>query len=213
MLTTIFSAFVKITAYPVQKVVFRTKVYYENKRVQSRKIKGPVIIISNHTSVWDYGALLFVFFFRTLRCQMAEVLFKNKLLGLFLKLMGGIRVDRDTYDFGFVEKSCKTLEKGGAVQIFPESRLPLKGEERPLPFKPSAVYIALLSGAPIVPVFTNGAYFTKRRTRVMIGTPVCARDLYDEGLSEKENLSAISDAVRDKIISLEKMLYERTKES
>ena len=47
----------------------------------------------------------------------------------------------------------------------------------------------------------------------MIGTPVCARDLYDEGLSEKENLSAISDAVRDKIISLEKMLYERTKES
>ena len=126
-------------------------------------------------------------------------------------MMGGIRVDRDARDFSFVAKSQEILEKGGVVEIFPESRLPLKGEERPLPFKPSAAYIALLSGAPIIPVFSNGAYFTKKRARVIIGKPMYARELYDDSLSEKENLAAISEAMREKIISLEKMLYEQAK--
>ena len=127
MLINLWNAFVKITAYPVQLPVFRTKVYYEDKKVQSRRIRGAAILISNHTSVWDYAVWLFVFFFRTLRAQMAEVLFEKKPLGLFLKMMGGVRVDRNSFDFGFVSRSQAILEKGGVVEIFPESRLPLKG--------------------------------------------------------------------------------------
>ena len=213
MLIKFWNAFVKITAYPVQKAVFRTKVCYEDKRAQSRRIKGSAVIVSNHTSVWDYGVYLFVFFFRTLRCQMAEVLFNKKPLGLFLKMMGGIRVDRDARDFSFVAKSQEILEKGGVVEIFPESRLPLKGEERPLPFKPSAAYLGLLSGAPMIPVYTNGKYFSRERARVVIGTPVYARELADESLSEKENLERISQLLREKIIGLEKLCHERSKES
>ena len=83
-----FNYFVKITGWIIQKIIFRTKIFYEDKSVQSRRIKGPAIIISNHTSICDYAVYLFVFFFSTLRCQMAEVLYKNKLLGFFLKLMG-----------------------------------------------------------------------------------------------------------------------------
>lgn len=212
MLIRFWNAFVKITGYLPQLAVFRTKVYYEDKSVQSKRIKGAAIIYSNHTSVWDYAALLFVFFFRTLRAQMAEVLFKIKPLGLFLKMMGGIRVDRKSFDFGFVSQSQDILEKEGVVLVFPESRLPLKGEERPLPFKPSAAYLGALSSAPMIPVFTNGKYFTKERARIMIGKPLYANELIKDGLSEKENLEMISRAMRDKIISLEKMLYERTKE-
>ena len=213
MLIKFWNAFVKITAYLVQLLIFRTKVYYEDKAAQSRRIKGGAIIISNHTSVWDYAEYLFVFFFRTLRAQMAEVLFEKKPLGLFLKMMGGIRVNRGANDFACVTKSEKILEKGGVVLIFPESRLPLKGEERPLPFKPGAAYLALLSGAPVVPVFTNGKYFSKKRARVIIGKPIYARDLIDDSLSEKENLVRITDIMRDRIISLENQLYEQTKKS
>lgn len=210
MLIKFWNAFVKITAYPVQKAVFRTKVYYEDKRAQSRHINGKAIVISNHTSVWDYAIYLFVFFTRTFRCQMAEVLFEKKPLGLFLRMMGGIFVNRNTFDFGFISKSQAILDKGGVVGIFPESRLPLKNEKRPLEFKPSAAYLALLSDAPIIPVFTNGAYFTKRRARVIIGKPIIARELIDESLSEKENLAAVTKALRDKIIDLEQQLYEQT---
>ena len=206
-----FNAFVKITGYPVQKLVFRTKVSYEDKTVQSRRIQGAAIVVSNHTSVWDYGILLFVFFFRTLRTQMAEVLFRKQPLGLFLKMMGGLRVDRGSNQFGFLSESERILDRKGTLLIFPESRLPLKQEKRPLPFKPGAAYLALTSGAPVIPVYTNGAYFCKKRCRVMIGTPMNVRELYDDSLSEKENLERISGMMREKIIRLEEQLHEQTK--
>ena len=107
MLIDFFNWFVKITAYPVQKLIFRTKVYYQDKNVQSRHIKGAAIVISNHTSVFDYAVYLFVFFTRTLRVQMAEVHFDNKPLGLFLKMLGGIYVNRDVHNFDFINKSEK----------------------------------------------------------------------------------------------------------
>ena len=210
MLIQLWNAFVKITGYPVQKAVFRTKVYYEDKKIQSRHINGPAILISNHTSVWDYAVFLFVFFFRTLRTQMAEVLFRKRLLGLFLRMMGGIRVDRDSMQFGFMGKSQSVLEKHGVVQIFPEGRLPKNGEERPLPFKPGTAYLSLMNNIPIIPVYTNGAYFCKKRARVIIGTPVYARDYVDDSLTEKENLEKISAALREKIIRLERQLHEQT---
>lgn len=207
-----FNGFVKVTGWLAQKIVFRTKIHYENKKIQARKIKGAAIIISNHTAVYDYAAFLFVFPTRTLRYQMAEVLFQKKGLGRFLKAMGGIKVDRNSFNFGFIEESKRILEKGGVVGIFPESRLPKPGEEKPLLFKPSAAYLALYSGVPVIPVYTNGEYFTKKRAGVMIGTPINAAELYDESKDEKTNLAEISEKFRQKIIELGKQFDERQKE-
>ncbi len=209
MLIRFFNAFVKITAWPVQFFCFRTKVYYEDKSAQSRSIKGKAVIISNHTSLFDYAVYLFVFFFRTLKVQMAEVLFEKKLLGLFLRAMGGIYVNRDARNFGFITKSVEILDKGGVVGIFPESRLPLKGEKRPLEFKTSAAYIALSANAPVIPVFTNGSYFGRKRARVIIGRPIDLNSYVDGSLSEKENLTNATKVLRDKIIDLERLLNEK----
>ena len=209
MLIRFFNAFVKITAWPVQFFCFRAKVYYEDRSVQSRSIKGKAVIISNHTSIFDYAVYLFVFFFRTLRVQMAEVLFEKKILGLFLRVMGGIYVNRDARNFGFITKSVEILDKGGVVGIFPESRLPLKGEKRPLEFKTSAAYIALSANAPVIPVFTNGSYFGRKRARVIIGKPIDLNSCVDGSLSEKENLTNATKALRDKIIDLERLLNEK----
>ena len=69
MLTEFFNGFVKATGWPAYKIAFRTKIYYEDKSVQSRRIKGAAMVVSNHTSVFDYAVLLFVFFTRTLRVR------------------------------------------------------------------------------------------------------------------------------------------------
>lgn len=206
-----FNALTKITAWPVQALCFRTKVCYEDRAVQDRHIRGSAIVISNHTSVYDYAVYLFVFFFRTLRFQMAEVLFSKQPLGLFLRAMGGIRVDRDAFDFSFVAKSEQILRRGGVVGIFPESRLPKPDEARPLPFRPSAAYLALSSGAPVIPVYTNGSYFRRSRARVIIGKPVDAASLVDPDLSEKEQLAQVSELLRLRIIELGRMLDEKTR--
>lgn len=197
-----FNAFTKITAWPVQKLCFRTKIYYENKKVQSRKIKGPAIIISNHTSVFDYAVFLFVFFSRTLRYQMAEILFRKKLLKWFLKNMGGIFVDRNSHDFSFIDKSKKILDKGGVVGVFPEGRIPEKSEQKPLEFKTGVTQLAIMSNVPIIPIYTNGSYFNKKRARVMIGTPINVLEWVDETKDFKTNLEEISLKLRKKIICL-----------
>ena len=149
---------------------------------------------------------LFVFFTRTLRFQMAEVLFEKPMLGWFLRCLGGIRVDRNTHDFGFMPASMRILERGGVVGIFPESRLPLPGEARPLPFKVSAAYLALSSGAKIVPVVTNGSYFQRKRARVLIGKPIDVFTLLEDGADETENLRIVSERLRERIAELEKLL-------
>lgn len=211
MLIKLFNWFVKITAWPAQKIVFRTKVYCQDKSVQGRHIKGAAIIASNHTSVFDYAAYLFVFFTRTLRVQMAEVLFDKKPLGLFLKMLGGIYVDRDVRNFDFMYKSEEILKKGGVVGVFPESRIPRKGEAVPLEFKPGTAYLSLSANVPVIPVYTNGRYFCAGRARVMIGTPMYPKDYIDDSIDEKENISRFTDALRQRIIELGNELNERSK--
>lgn len=207
-----FNWFVKISGYPLQKLVFRTKVYYEDKSVQSRRIKGSAIVVSNHTSVFDYAVELFVFFSRTVNYQMAEVLFEKKVLRHLLRALGGIRVDRNSFDFGFVEKSKEILDKGGVVGIFPESRIPKEGEETPLEFKPSAVYLALYADVPIIPVYTDGKYFGIKRARVIIGKPFYASAYIDEEKSQKENIAFVNEKLREKIIQLGDLLHEKERE-
>lgn len=197
--------FTKLTAFPVQLVCFRTKTVYEDREAV-RALKGPVLLVSNHTSVFDYAVYLFVFFFRTLRTVMAEVLFQKPVLGIYLKCMGGIRVDRAAREFGFVEEALGILEKGGTVLLFPESRLPLPGETRPLPFKDSAAFLALRSGVPVVPLYTNGSYFRWKRARVVVGRPVLPAEWISEGTAEKEAVRLVSGKLRETVAELGKRL-------
>ncbi len=207
----LFQYFVRITGWIVQFFAFRTKIYYVDKKVQSRRIKGKAIIMSNHTSVYDYAVYLFVFFSRVIRYQMAEILYKKPLLRFFLKCMGGIYVNRNTHDLSFLNKSNEILNKNGVVGVFPESRIPKPEEETPLEFKQSIAMLALQSKAPIVPVATNGVYFKKKRARVLIGKPINVFDYYDATLSEKENVANITKILREKIIELRKQLDEKEK--
>lgn len=205
----LFQFFVKLTGWPVQWLCFRTKIYYEDRSVQDRRIRGSAILISNHTSVYDYAVYLFVFFLRTLRFQMAEILFQKQPLGVFLHAMGGIRVNRNTRDFGCIPASAAILRRGGVVGIFPEGRLPLEGEEAPLPFQQGAAYLALSTGVKIIPVYTNGAYFGIRRARVIIGKPLELAGFIDETLPQRDQLAQASELLRARILELERLLNEK----
>ncbi len=210
----LFQWFVKITGWLPQKLIFRTKVYYEDKSVQSRKIKGKAIVVSNHTSLLDYAVVMFLFPYSTPRCLAAEVLYsKGFLMRLLLGALGMIRVDRDTNDFSFIDRSRRVLDKGGLIEIYPEARLPLPDEERPLPFKPSAVYLALETDTPIIPIYSTGKLFSKERNRVILGKPLYLRDMLDETRSHAENVQALTQQLRGKIIELQQQLTEKAEKA
>ena len=205
--------FFKITGFIPQLFAFRRKIYYEDKRVQSRRIKGKAIVMPNHHSVMDVANMMFVFYGRALRCLTAEVMFrKSFFMTLILKMLGCIKVDRESHDFSFLNKAEAILNKGGVVEVYPESRLARPGEEKPLEFKPSVVALALSTGAPIIPVYHNGAMFKKERALVMIGKPIDVRELYDDSLSEGENIDNICKMLRGKVIELGKELERQREE-
>ena len=210
MLYFLFNWFVKITGFIPQLLIFRTKVHYEDRAIQDRYIKSKAIVICNHNYLLDFGVLLFVFWTRTLRCAVAEVMYnKNFFMTSLLNLLGCVKVERESCDFSFLSRMKKILDRGGVVEIYPEARLPAKDDERPLEFKSSYVYLALESGAPVIPVYSNAELFGKKRERVIIGKPIDVLSLYDNTFSEKENVQRINTYIRSKVIELREQLEEQ----
>ncbi len=209
----VFCWFVKITGWLPFVSFNRPKYYYEDKTVQARKIKGKAIVMPNHHDIWDFATMMFAFPTRNLRCVVAEVMYeKGKAMRKLLNGLGSFRVNRDSLDFSFLEKACEALKKEEVIEFYPEARLPIEGEEKPLPFKTSIAYLALASNAPIIPVVTNGSYWRKKRIRILIGKPIDVQTLYEKDKSENENIELITNKLRKKIIELNDELEKRTKE-
>ena len=205
-----FCWFVKITGWLPYVVCMRPKVRYLDKRSVKRAMKGKAVIMPDHHSVWDVAAMMFTFPRRNLHCVVAELMFnKSRFFAWFLKAIGSIRVDRNDHDFAFITEAGRVLDGGGVVEIYPEARIPKMEEQTPLPFAPSVSYIALMGGAPIIPVVTSGNYFTKKRLRVLVGKPIDIAELWRDDLSEKENIDSITNQLREKIIELKNELETR----
>jgi len=113
--------------------------------------RGPVILAANHTGVID-GPLLAIFSPRPVHALTKEEMFEGR-LGRFLRLTGQIPLDRTHTDRAAVRACLNVLERGGAVGIFPEGN---RGAGDLTRFHNGAAYLALVSGAPIVPLMMYG---------------------------------------------------------
>lgn len=78
-----------------------------------------------------------------------------------------------------------------------------------LEFKPSVVYLALESNAPIIPVYNNAKYFSGKKSELIIGEPIYMRELYDDNISEKQNISNLTKTLREKILELKDELEQK----
>lgn len=193
------SYFVKITGFPPAWAFLKPAFY--RKSDKSKNLKKPFILVSNHIALIDMPLYWMKFFGTNIRFLVAEVMFnKNAFMNALLYRTGCIRVDRDVYDFSFIEDAIDCLDRGESIGIFPSSRLPVNGV--PFPFKPSVAIIAMHSDATILPCYTDGNYGFKKRAHVMIGDPISVSDLYDQDkeLTETEKNSIITE-------NLEKLVY------
>lgn len=202
----LFLGFVKLTGIIPALIFFKPKVY--KKAGAKRRLPAPSILVSNHQSLLDFVLYLCVFPFRTVRFLMAEVLFnKGKLFARFLGLIGGIRVDRDAFDFSFVSDCIEVLDNKGILGIFPQGRLPVG--DKPFPFTVSTAFIAKNAHAPIVPVYTDGNYGLFKRASVVIGEPFYITDYLKQGESEEESLKRLTAILEEKVYELKSETQKR----
>lgn len=112
---------------------------------------GPVILASNHMGYLD-GPMLFGTARRGVHAMVKESMFRGP-MGFGLTMMGQICVDRYHPDPLAVKKALRVLGDGGALSIYPEGA---RGCGDVSVTKGGAAYLALVTGAPVVPVACLG---------------------------------------------------------
>lgn len=202
-LVKLFTGFVKLTGAIPALLFLKPRVRLAPGA--KRRLPSSCILVSNHMSLIDFVLCLLVFPARTIRFLIAEVLYnKGKVMAAFLSALGGIRVDRDAKSFDFVSNALEVLDKGGIVGVFPQARLPVKGQH--FPFTASTAFIAMHTDAPIVPVYTDGNYGFTKRVSLVIGAPIRLAEYCKEGLNEKEQLEHLTKLLEEKVFALKEEL-------
>jgi 1-acyl-sn-glycerol-3-phosphate acyltransferase len=169
--------------------------------------EGPVIVAPNHRSMWDIPMLV-VSTPRRLVFMAKQELYKNAPMRRLFFELGGFPVRREIADLKAIDISLAVLAEGLALGIYPEGTRSFTGEM--LPFLPGAAWLALRTGAPIVPVGIAG---TGKRTRgdqprgfrrpvvVRFGEPI-AVEAEPSAEARRARLEALTARLRDRIAAL-----------
>jgi 1-acyl-sn-glycerol-3-phosphate acyltransferase len=115
--------------------------------------QGPVILAGNHAHNVD-APMLFGTSPRPLHFLVKREAFVGP-LGVFLRAIGQISLDRTSTDRTAITSALSVLEQGGVLGIFPEGTRGGGGDFARL--RAGLAYFAVRSGAPIVPVAVLGS--------------------------------------------------------
>jgi 1-acyl-sn-glycerol-3-phosphate acyltransferase len=139
-------------ARPIASLVVRSGFRIQLHGVHLVPEQGPVILASNHTSLLD-GPLMYGMVRRTVHALVKQEMFRG-VTGRLLRAIGQIPVDRFACDPAAVKNCLAVLRRGDVLAIYPEGS---RGTGNFEVVKPGAAYLAMCTGAPIVPVATLGA--------------------------------------------------------
>ncbi len=188
-------------------ILFPTKVVGKENLQKGLK----AIIVSNHTSNMD--SVLFALHLGEYKYFLAKKeLFKNKLMGWFMKKFGGIKIDRQANDITAIKNCMKVLKEDKKLLIFPEgTRNKNKGEDLELgEIKGGAAMLAIKTKSPVVPIYINRRPKMFRKTTITIGDPFEFAEFYGDKLDSYvldnagEILANKMQALRSKVIEKQK---------
>lgn len=117
-------------------------------------IKGAYVLASNHISNLD-PPILGISTKRRLHFMAKAELFKNPIMGWWLKQLWAFPIKRGTADLGALKQALKYLEQGEPVLVFPEGTRRAEGKETKV--QPGAGFLVNKSQAPVVPVLMQGS--------------------------------------------------------
>jgi putative phosphoserine phosphatase/1-acylglycerol-3-phosphate O-acyltransferase len=173
--------------------------------------EGPGIVVANHRSYFDPAALVMVAARagRSLRFLGKKEVFDAPLVGLAMRSLGHIRVDRGSGSEAPLEAAAAALAGGELLCILPQGTIP-RGRalfDPQLVGRPGAARLAARTGAPVIPV---GLWGTERvwprsskvplvwnvlrppPVAVRVGAPVALRHR-DPGVDTDAIMEAIQD--------------------
>lgn len=161
--------------------------------------EGSALICPNHVSNYDPLAVASMIR-REVHFMAKAELFKNPLLGWFLKKVHAFPVDRNKVSIDTIKTSLKILKDQELLGIFPEGKR-VKADERIQPASGFVVF-AIKTKSPIIPVRIRGEYKFRSKIEIIVGEPIYLTEYYGKKISEDES-QALSKQIMDNIYDLE----------
>ncbi|RNC28043.1 MAG: 1-acyl-sn-glycerol-3-phosphate acyltransferase [Candidatus Dichloromethanomonas elyunquensis] len=151
---------------------------YKIEGLENIPSEGPVIIASNHISMWD-PVIVGCALPRQVIFMAKQELFDAPLIGKIFPLLQVIPVKRGKGDISAIRSSINVLKEGRVLGLFPEGHRSKSGD-----IQEAMTGIALImekSKAPILPVKVFGSKGLLRQIKgnmgIIIGKPFCADQL------------------------------------
>ncbi|NYG06763.1 1-acyl-sn-glycerol-3-phosphate acyltransferase [Phycicoccus badiiscoriae] len=173
--------------------------------------QGPVVVAANHSSFLDFMfvGLVGVQRGRLVRFMAKESVFRSRLSGPLMRAMRHLPVDRAHGELA-ARQAWQALCAGEVVGVYPEATIgrAFMVKER-ADFRRGAAYLALATGAPLVPVAhwgihriltVDGRYSLRRGTAVdvVVGEPLTPFD----GETAEELTARLHDRLADMVDEL-----------
>lgn len=179
------------------KIIFRYKVIGK----QNIPKKGNLIFCGNHKSYLD-PIIIVLTTGRYTRFMAKEDLKKNPILRFVCFIFDAIYVKRDSKDIGPLKEAIKILKTGECIGIFPEgTRNGLEKNNGEM--KDGASYLALKTGAKIVPIGIIGSAKPFHKNVVIYGEPIDISAYQTKNKDqEKENTEKLTQILKEEIIKL-----------
>jgi 1-acyl-sn-glycerol-3-phosphate acyltransferase len=182
-----FYRFAKAVVNPIYRLLFR----FEVEGLGNIPPEGGVIICGNHFTAHD-PIVVALATNRPIAFMAKQELFQVPVLGRIVRWLGAFPVKRGQPDRAALRRSIEVLNSGGCFGIFPEGTRNRSG--RLGKGEPGTAYLALKSGAPVIPVGITATYRPFSTVRIKFGPPVDLEPYKHEKLSN-ETLAAASEAI------------------
>lgn len=182
---------------PLLRFFFRTRVCGMPEELP----EGPLVICSNHISLWD-PLFYLAFLDRPLTFMAKQEIFRVPILRTILKKIGAIPLSRDGGDAAMLRLAVREVKGGAALAIFPQgTRCHVPCEETSV--KGGTGLLVSLSGATVLPV---GIFAKNYRVRPFRRTVLCFGEpkVYEVPAlaTRKDEIGALTQAIFSDITSL-----------
>ena len=185
---------------PIILLVTRPIVYGR----QNLRVKGKAIFIANHRSMWD-PLILALVSPRNIHFMAKKELFESKLGNFFFRSLYAFPVNRRNVDLQSLKNALKVLDKGDVFGIFPEGKRAVTDSLDE--FEKGAAFLAIRSGAPVIPIYIHPDTSRQVRPVMLVGKPIDVSSIVATA-NKSSLIEVVTDELADSIEALRIELEE-----
>lgn len=185
---------------PIILLVTRPIVYGR----QNLRVKGKAIFIANHRSMWD-PLILALVSPRNIHFMAKKDLFESKLGNFFFRSLYAFPVNRRNVDLQSLKNALKVLDKGDVFGIFPEGKRAVTDSLDE--FEKGAAFLAIRSGAPVIPIYIHPDTSRQVRPVMLVGKPIDVSSIVATA-NKSSLIEVVTDELADSIDALRIELEE-----